>query len=1521
MLFNKLILGNIYFRKLIYTKINLTVIFGIFLVLVSVATKESFAAKANLIFLSAPQGEVGVDSTVKLVVTNFPPTLQAPDTCGVFRSATSVGDSLSLHTTVLNSVSTLSKDKKSQTVSFKPSDLNKAGTAQLGLGFHYLMVGCSDGKFFTSEIPFWVSSKQSTTILTPLADEPSGSPNITWTPVPGVPAYHLLLSDQAINIDASKGTVSGASIIWQVITTKTSIAYGTPDPSGNFAKVAAPPLSPNVPYNLVILNNYDGRSALSTSSKAQGLKLFAIKPQAAPLSKPKNLAPSVGKILTSLQDSTVKFIWSAARAGTITANTYKLYVYALETQDKVDLLVPIWQTEVTDTTASMDARRTLLTKQYTWKVFALNDAGIGVVSDTSSFQYRNDVQTLKINARTVNSLGDTVGLSDVRIDIVPLDGSADALPLFTISGGQAEKVLATGGYQITLSKSGYLTQSRTINLNLTAIFRLDMLLPMASCRITGKVADGNNSDLDNVLVTATGGGKTSTTLSDASGGYLLGVAPGSYSLSFSKADFQSPADTIFTLAVGQGIELGKRILKRPTGSLNGTITNDKNQPLSNCQVIVKTGAGTVLRTLLSDDKGNFSGFFSSGNYVISVTKTGFSSEEKSITLTDAANVNFQLTSGASVIKGRISINSFPSLGQIQTSPLPGAMVDLASENGTVLRSLETDLRGEFSLSADTGIYMLRVSKADRARPDSLLIKILQLKSTVSGDLALQGFASIQGTVTLSPDTVVDPSLASISLLNAPSLKLFRSAKPQSYIDSANPTLKGQMSFSLDGIPDGKYRVTCGLPGFGLDSEPEFTIANSVWNRNLSLTLKKATQSLTFLINTNKVSIPGTIRLLTPQALEISTGKKITSASAGTYTLNASPDSINIIPINRFTFALSSKGAADTTVTLTLPYAHTPVNLKFQDQESGLELVIQNGQGGQNGQAAQNGLPIDSIVVFYGYGNPTEVAHFSSSEILRSGSNRILRIHPSLKGGLLTYYFVIYSGNLIFSNEDASRRFHAAVEPSHALASIRISAGDSLRLPSESRCDLLLHGYDAAGNRLDSAIDARGMVKWSANSKFPARIGKRPQRALPIETNSPSSLLPKSTLSSSPTLSKRTSFGPAPIIYGKDIPIRSWDTLYVSATLDSVTQTLAVPTQIVPAVINKLSITTSQGNILELPSPTTIGLFVTGFDTTITPPLTLVPNPKISILPAEAGSIQEMAIHLNPNFIGPLRIFAKQLNADGSEAVAEYHRANDSLQNGINIGQTLNQGDSAKTFFHDAFFELGLKDSILTAPSQAGLRLYKRAVSKTFSSGVNYAVIGNLFEISNPAGATFSSPPKLSLGIIPAMQNRKNQFKRFNTFKLDWFDPKDSAKTEVNGFKNSAQASTITDFDGNYYGLLSQSKSLTAGEVEIIPNPFSPLVMAIRDGNTDYGARIHLTPESDRSAEVTLSIRIYNSDGELIRHLVDHKTIPKAPVDFYWDGKVDGGRWARNGRYLVKISLGSTGTPEARQLVRSVVVFQ
>ena len=900
----------------------------------------------TLLIVSAPRGEVFPDSLVRIAVAANPPgkfAAGAADSCALYRGPVAAGNALAGHDTRLIAAKSLSPDSAAVVFAFKPADNDPGKTApQLGLGFHYLIVSCGDGKSLSPELPFWVATRQAATLTAPKAQETSSSPNITWTPVPGVPAYHLLLSDQALDIDAEKGTVSGASIIWQAITTKSSISYGTPDPSGNFSKVPAPPLSPNVPYNLVVLNNYDGRSSLSTSTKAQGLKLFTIQPSGPALQPSKNLAPAPDALLSASMDSSITFRWTRSRsasggAATATANTYQVFIYSLETQDGLEVLFPIWRTDVTDTFAVLDAKRTLLTKRYIWKVFALSETGASVVGDTTSFGYRNDVQTLSLTVRSDGS--DPKPLGDVRIEVSPLDGSADALPLFTTNTGAAEKVLAVGSYSLAFAKDGYLTQKRVVTLDLRFPLSLVQTLPAAAARISGRVADGTGADLVNASVTASGGGLTVTGVSDAQGYFLLGVGAGSHAVSVSKPDYQSRPDTTVSVAAGKSLDLGRLTLSRAQGSLTGTVSNDKGVPLSGCQITIKTTAGALVRSLLTDDRGLFSAFLAPGSYSVIAARTGFTSDRKMLQLTDAANLAFTLASGASLLKGRVAASFRPTSATTQSSPLPGAALELIDRLRGSAQKTAADLRGEYSFSSDTGTFLLKASATGKAGADSQVVRIASARSTVIQDLTLKGFASVQGTLRLSPDTLIDPAQASVSLLDPSTSHPVASAAPRG---APLPGSAGAMAFSVDGVPDGTYRLSVGVAGFGLDPEPVLTLSDGVWKTGLDLTMVQAVKTLTVFLTVGGDTVDGVIRLIAPRALELSAGSKLTQAPSGTYALTAAADSVHVIPVTGFTFFLPPTGSPDTSITLALPFSHRSGPIEFKDGEA--ELVLEASAG-------------------------------------------------------------------------------------------------------------------------------------------------------------------------------------------------------------------------------------------------------------------------------------------------------------------------------------------------------------------------------------------------------------------------------------------------------------------------------------------------------------------------------------------------------------------------------------------------
>jgi hypothetical protein len=107
-----------------------------------------------------------------------------------------------------------------------------------------------------------------------------------------------------------------------------------------------------------------------------------------------------------------------------------------------------------------------------------------------------------------------------------------------------------------------------------------------------------------------------------------------------------------------------------------------------------------------------------------------------------------------------------------------------------------------------------------------------------------------------------------------------------------------------------------------------------------------------------------------------------------------------------------------------------------------------------------------------------------------------------------------------------------------------------------------------------------------------------------------------------------------------------------------------------------------------------------------------------------------------------------------------------------------------------------------------------------------------------------------------------------------------------------------------------------------PSPFSPYVIAHDDqGRSWTGVRIDFSVASDKTNSVLSEALIVNLEGNFIKYLPTHQSVPggfeqmhsltgsggffgnqTVPRIYFWDGTNNGGRLCRNGRYLVKITV-------------------
>lgn len=114
--------------------------------------------------------------------------------------------------------------------------------------------------------------------------------------------------------------------------------------------------------------------------------------------------------------------------------------------------------------------------------------------------------------------------------------------------------------------------------------------------------------------------------------------------------------------------------------------------------------------------------------------------------------------------------------------------------------------------------------------------------------------------------------------------------------------------------------------------------------------------------------------------------------------------------------------------------------------------------------------------------------------------------------------------------------------------------------------------------------------------------------------------------------------------------------------------------------------------------------------------------------------------------------------------------------------------------------------------------------------------------------------------------------------------------------------------------------LRAQVTHLVPNPFSPGVVALAEGNQEPGLAIRLSPPADSLAFVR--IHIYSTRGTLVRTLSEGAWVAPEGLILYWDGLSDDSKMVRNGRYVAVIQWSRHATRAPFLVQRhSVVVFK
>lgn len=687
----------------------------------------------------------------------------------------------------------------------------------LPVGLLFCMISTPSG---ATSIEFSIvrESPSAVTMIYPQSDVnsvsgvPSTTPVFQWNPNPGVPYYHIILSDQPFDVETDpvtgEVTTTGANIIWQVITSGTSIEYGSPDPSNFFSNTNVPPLVGDTTgltrptYNWVALNNYGNQPAFTSEvvSDLMGFEIYTIPP----FEPPQLLAPDSGAVIT---DETILFQW----AGVPLAVSYHFYLTKLEVSpDSSTVYVPVYGTQTTVSSVELLAGNLLTNGIYRWKVIAVDDQGEGSISFPFDFNYAIDAA--RVNFYVHDSLYNQP-VQGAQIEFLPLEGP-NIPDIATDENGFSWRDVPYGVYLLEVSKPGFTTTiAGTLTVDSPSVPTQYLIIPQAPSTAFGTVVDDNSQPVPFADVEATNvfTGQTVNGQSNNNGCFSLSFAPGSWSFVASKTGYTSSppltvsiVDSLFNLDEHGG----PLIVTLNLYSLDGYVLNPEGEPISLATVGCTNGVEDY--EYVTGENGYYDISVAPDVWTLTAEKPVFwlsTTLEPIQVINSGFTNNIELTPAANVVSGVVFEGAVLSSGNALVRAVPGS--------GPITETYVTD-QGDFVLSLPSGNYELNAYLEGFSSPPPVYLS-LSVGGTISGiNIVLTPNPSyITGRVT--SDGV--------------------QAVPQAVVNSGSvaDTTDIQGNYTLN-VPPGPHIVSASKYGFTTASSPPLNMGFGQTLSNINLTI-------------------------------------------------------------------------------------------------------------------------------------------------------------------------------------------------------------------------------------------------------------------------------------------------------------------------------------------------------------------------------------------------------------------------------------------------------------------------------------------------------------------------------------------------------------------------------------------------------------------------------------------------------------------------------------------------------------
>ncbi|MBD3344109.1 MAG: hypothetical protein GF401_03500 [Chitinivibrionales bacterium] len=1402
-------------------------------------------------------------------------------------------------------------DPEQRMISFRPDsqvDMN-SGVFYYIVAFPYMNpITQQPDTLYSNELQMIIETKQATSLTEP-SDSliPDLTPTFEWEVNPGVPYYHVILSDEKIVIDSSGGDgfdVEGLSIVWQAITPNTQIVYGAPDPSGTIT-AAPPPLSPGKTYSVVILNNYGNHPAY-TSTRFGLPKIFTIEGDPDDtIRTPINIYPIQG---ASISDETIEFKWTNLDPKT---NTYKIYAYVASNDiEGVTAQMAVWDNEVsagdfgsdsTDTASvTVDAKYVLTKNHYTWKVIAVDDRGAGKAGDTTAFDYELPSGKLKITTLEQITSGESsvnspVGLVEIKVDV--LDGSLEnPLLFYTDDNGKLNRDRPVGTYRITAIKSGFKSVTKTVTITEDATTDITIYMERPEATIYGSVLDKSGAGINLAKVYAVSDqNDTIFDEADKFGSFVLTCYEGDWDVWAQKTGYITSLMEDTSVSYGQNVNFGKIILSKVPFSISGVVKNTKGQEVIGANVKLYKNDVLVDEVPSTPQDGSYAFSVESGTYKIYATKTGFVTFSKTYDIVSSRQVNITMQARAAVINGYVFGRTRSGTDTVY-SPITGAKIYFKESGGTTdtLAATSDATFGDFEISLTSGKTYIYWAVADGYVNGTIDSIDLQSSGTVVLNDTLRAYASLSGTV-----QQVDPSTgAVVGKLSNVEVSLVSIAS-NDVVGSAESDLDG--AFEILNIPDNEVYVVAGKEGFVVQAvtpEDTFNIVDgaAVNVPSLQIDMIPGEKTIAWSVNQGQ-DLTSTIKVQSPITKTMAPDSTLNKIGPGSYRVVVDAVADSILDLSKHVFTVPD--SADThTESMVLPVVHTIKDtLHIANDKVSLSI--------------KSSIAIDSA---YLYKKPLSSIVYDSIVKTTGSSEYVFEFIPQEDGTYLEYYFVVYIGEDRYGYSQES--FQAYVTPNRKLSKIEIvpSTEDTLLFPANYQISLRFKGYYGSSYIIDSTIASdpakSSLITWDYSN--PQGCQLVPSQGITTTVTTPKagqvdtsrSTITIVTVTVDPSLMKTGAINTASFTF--DI---------MKSNLDSVDVKRIDPG-------NPNPITTAEGNRAEF--------VANGYDTRGN---AVALTPIWAISPSYAGSINENgAFSPSSDFAGWVSITAIAGDTSGQYIVGEYnYKPLNPKKSGLQVQKVIVQKSTKDTINTFQGCTIILPDSVVSANETGLLQVGVPSLTNLFErGGEDIKLVGEAYDITEVNGVALPAKPgdsiKLQLEIPISFQERarkeSNSFfvARWNEDSLVWDTLSNSVVAE-----DGMTISALTPGFSRYAILATPASKKTAG-VRILPNPFSPYYSWQSDefealpqppSGVNGGTWIIFTPDY-RDNYVQADLRIFNVLGDMV-YYASILNVTNGDNYVWWDGRKSdrqyelklsdqgyyyqaGELMCRNGRYIVVLSI-------------------